>query len=107
MPVINFNYNDLCSLLGEEVPKKTLIERIPMIGSDMHDTDGEEDDMSVEFFPDRPDLYNVEGLARGLRAFLDIEPGMYEYDVEETDIDVYVDESVKSVRSDTVVMLTV
>ena len=98
MPVINFNYHDLCSLIGEEVPKKTLIERIPMIGSDMHDTDGEEDDMSVEFFPDRPDLYNVEGLARGLRAFLDIEPGMYEYDVEETDIDVFVDESVKDVR---------
>jgi phenylalanyl-tRNA synthetase beta chain len=40
----------------------------------------------------------VEGLARGLRAFLDIEPGMYEYDVEETDIDVFIDESVKSVR---------
>ncbi len=98
MPVINFNYQDLCSLIGEEVPKRTLIERIPMIGSDMHDTDGEEDDMSVEFFPDRPDLYSVEGLARGLRAFLDIEPGMYEYDVEDTDIDVFVDESVESVR---------
>ena len=40
MPVINFNYQDLCSLIGEEVPKRTLIERIPMIGSDMHDTDG-------------------------------------------------------------------
>ena len=98
MPVINFNYQDLCSLIGEEVPKRTLIERIPMIGSDMHDTDGEEDDMTVEFFPDRPDLYSVEGLARGLRAFLDIEPGMYEYDVEDTDIDVFVDESVESVR---------
>ena len=98
MPVINFNYQDLCSLIGEEVPKRTLIERIPMIGSDMHDTDGEESDMSVEFFPDRPDLYSVEGLARGLRAFLDIEPGMYEYDVEDTDIDVFVDESVESVR---------
>ena len=88
MPVINFDYHDLCSMLGEEVPRKTLLERIPMIGADMHDTEGEVDEMSVEFFPDRPDLYSVEGLARGMRAFLDIEPGMTEYDVDDSDIDV-------------------
>ena len=98
MPVINFNYNDLCSLIGEEVPKKLLFEKIPMIGADMHDTEGDVDEMSVEFFPDRPDLYSVEGLARGMRAFLDIEPGMTEYEVEETDIEVFVDDSVKDVR---------
>ena len=98
MPVINFDYHDLCSMLGEEVPRKTLLERIPMIGADMHDTEGEVDDMSVEFFPDRPDLYCVEGLARGMRAFLDIEPGMTEYEVDDSDIDVYVDDSVKDVR---------
>ena len=98
MPVINFDYHDLCSMLGEEVPRKTLLERIPMIGADMHDTEGEVDEMSVEFFPDRPDLYSVEGLARGMRAFLDIEPGMTEYDVDDSDIDVFVDDSVKDVR---------
>ena len=98
MPVINFKYSDLCNLIGEEVPRDTLIERIPMIGADMHDTDGNEDDMSVEFFPDRPDLYSVEGLARSLRAFLDIEPGMAEYDVQETEIEVNVEGSVKNVR---------
>ena len=51
MPLINFDYNDLSSLLGEEVPKETLVERIPMIGADMHDTEGNSDEMSVEFFP--------------------------------------------------------
>jgi len=85
-------------MLGEKVPRKTLIERIPMIGADMHDTEGEVDEMSVEFFPDRPDLYSAEGLARGMRAFLDIEPGIKEYDVEDTDIDIFVDDSVKNVR---------
>ncbi len=98
MPVINFGYRDLCSLIGEEVPRERLLERIPMIGADMHDTEGEVEEMSVEFFPDRPDLYSVEGLARGMRAFLDIEPGMMEYEVEDTDIDVYIDDSVKDVR---------
>ncbi len=98
MPVINFSYSDLCSLLEEKIPAKTLMDRIPQIGADMHDTEGDEDEMSVEFFPDRPDLYSVEGLTRGLRAFLDIEPGMTEYEVQETDIDVYIDPSVKDVR---------
>ncbi|MFA6710871.1 MAG: phenylalanine--tRNA ligase subunit beta [Candidatus Methanomethylophilaceae archaeon] len=98
MPVINFDYDDLCSMLGKKVPRKTLIERIPMIGADMHDTEGDVDEMSVEFFPDRPDLYSVEGLARGMRAFLDIDQGIKEYNIEETDIEVFVDESVKDVR---------
>ncbi len=98
MPVINFEYHDLCSMLGEEVPRGTLLERIPMIGADMHGTEGEVDDMVVEFFPDRPDLYSVEGLARAMRAFLDIEPGMKEYEVFDSDIDVFVDSSVKPIR---------
>jgi len=85
-------------MLGEKVPRKTLIERIPMIGADMHDTEGEVDEMSVEFFPDRPDLYSAEGLARGMRAFLDIEPGIKEYDVGDTDIEIFVDDNVKKVR---------
>jgi phenylalanyl-tRNA synthetase beta chain len=98
MPVINFKYSDLCDLIGEEIPKDVLVDRIPMMGADMHDIIGDTDDMSVEFFPDRPDLYSVEGLARSLRAFLDIDPGMAEYDIEDTDIVMHVDSNVKDVR---------
>ncbi len=85
-------------MLGEKVPEQKLIDRIPMIGADMHETEGGSDDMSVEFFPDRPDLYSVEGLARALRAFLDIEPGMKTYPVSDSDVEVFIDNSVKSVR---------
>ena len=98
MPVINFKYSELCTILGENVPEQTLIDRIPMIGADMHETEGDTDDMSVEFFPDRPDLYSVEGLARALRAFLDIKPGMQTYHVAESDVEVFIDQKVKSVR---------
>ncbi|MDR0779026.1 MAG: phenylalanine--tRNA ligase subunit beta [Methanomassiliicoccaceae archaeon] len=98
MPVINFKYTDLCDLIGEEISKDVLVDRIPMMGADMHDIVGDTDEMSVEFFPDRPDLYSVEGLARSLRSFLDTEPGMAEYDVEGTDIVMNIDSSVKNVR---------
>ncbi len=97
MPVINFNYQDLCRLIGEDVPKEILTERIPMLGADMQDTtDG--DEMSVEFFPSRPDLFSVEGVARALRAFLGFEKGLKRYDVEESGLTLRVDPSVKSVR---------
>ncbi len=98
MPVINFRYSDLCGLLGQEVPQQTLVDRIPMIGADMHETEAGCEDMSVEFFPDRPDLYSVEGLARAMRAFLDISPGMRRYEVGRSGIEVFVDDGVKGVR---------
>ncbi|MCL2607768.1 MAG: phenylalanine--tRNA ligase subunit beta [Methanomassiliicoccaceae archaeon] len=97
MPVINFRYGDLCGLIGKKVSKDVLADRIPMIGADMHDI-GDTDDMAVEFFPDRPDLYSAEGLARSLRSFLGIEEGMKRYGVTDTGITVNVDKSVKEVR---------
>jgi phenylalanyl-tRNA synthetase beta chain len=98
MPVINFKYSDLCSIIGQDVPMDTLAERIPMIGADVEHAEAGSDDMSVEFFPDRPDLYSVEGAARGLRAFLGFETGLKTYEVSKSDIDVYIDDSVKNVR---------
>jgi len=98
MPVINFSHSDLCRLIGKNMSKEILAERIPMIGADMHAAVSESDEMSVEFFPDRPDLYSVEGLARSLRAFLGIKEGMTAYDVKDTDIVVNVDKSVRDVR---------
>lgn len=98
MPVINFKYTDLCTLIGQDVPMDTLTERIPLIGADMHQTEGGSEDMSVEFFPDRPDLFSVEGLARALRAFLDIEPGLKRYNIEDSDCSASTDPSVKDIR---------
>ncbi len=98
MPVINFSYSDLCSLIGEDIPRSVLEERIPLMGADMGDSENSTDDMSVEFFPDRPDLYSAEGIARALRSFFDISPGLQTYDTEESDIDVVIDENVKSLR---------
>ena len=97
MPLINFGYGDLCGLLGEEVPRETLMERIPMIGADMHSGDTGGDAMSVEFFPDRPDLFCVEGMARALRPFLGL-GGAPSYEVFESEVSFIVEDSVRGVR---------
>ncbi|NLU45411.1 MAG: phenylalanine--tRNA ligase subunit beta [Euryarchaeota archaeon] len=98
MPVINFGYGDLCGLIGRSIPQDVLADRLPMIGADMHDVEDGVDAMSVEFFPDRPDLFSVEGVARAMRAFLDVSPGLPPYAVEDTGIVVDLDPRTASVR---------
>jgi phenylalanyl-tRNA synthetase beta chain len=98
MPVINFSYSDLCDLVGSDLPKQVLRERLPMLGADLKSADESSDEMSFEFFPNRADLYSVEGIARALRAFLGNEPGLRTYAVGESSVELNVDPSVKEVR---------
>ncbi len=98
MPVINFSYSDLCHLLGMQVSRQTLREKLPMMGADLNSVVDGSDDISFEFFPDRPDLYSVEGIARALRAFIGSETGLKSYAVTRSDVSVHVDPSVDGVR---------
>ena len=61
MPVITFKYQDLKDL-GIDMEKDELINTLPMMSSDIEDFDDEE--IKVEFFPNRPDNLSVEGVAR-------------------------------------------
>ena len=71
MAVISMDYHDLISLVGQDISMEELVNILPMMGSDIDSVDGEE--LNVEFFPNRPDLYSVEGVARALRGFLGYE----------------------------------
>ncbi len=96
MPIVTFNYNDFKNLLGYSITKKELLERLPMIGADLNKV--EDDEISIEFFPDRPDLASVEGIARASRAFFEFEIGLKKYKTIKSDINLNVDPSVKKVR---------
>ncbi len=96
MAVINLDYHDLVYLLGKEIPLDEILARVPLMGSDIDSVEG--DDINIEFFPNRPDLYSVEGIARALRGFFGLEPGLAKYDVEKSDIVLEVDPSVTEVR---------
>ncbi len=95
MPVITFEYDDLKEL-GIDIDQKTLIDILPMTGSDIEDFDDKT--IKVEFFPNRPDQLSVEGVARNLKGFLDIETGMPEYKVKDSGLKVFVDEEIENIR---------
>ncbi len=96
MPVVSFSHSDFARLLGRELGADDLAETVSMIGFDVSRIEG--DDVELEFFPNRPDLYSVEGVARALRAFLGIAPGMPKYELNDSNIDMTVEESVADVR---------
>ncbi|HTX61828.1 MAG TPA: phenylalanine--tRNA ligase subunit beta, partial [Methanobacterium sp.] len=77
MPVINFTYKDINQLLGKPVDKEELINLLPMMGSDIEHYD--EENLKVEFFPNRPDHFSVEGIVRTLKGFQGIELGIPQY----------------------------
>ena len=96
MPVIKFEIAELERLLRKPVPRAQLAKDIPMIGAEVEESSG--DTWSVEFFPDRPDLFTVEGIARAMRAWYGIEDGLKHYATRPSGHAVTVDASVEKVR---------
>ena len=95
MPVITFKYQDLKDL-GIDMEKDELINTLPMMASDIEDYDDEE--IKVEFFPNRPDNLSIEGVARSFKGFLGLETGLPKYDIEESGEKVYVSKEVEEIR---------
>jgi phenylalanyl-tRNA synthetase beta chain len=67
-----------------------------MISSDVESYD--DTDVKVEFFPNRPDYYSLEGIVRALKGYLNIEKGIPEYNVKKTDNTITVDPELKEIR---------
>jgi phenylalanyl-tRNA synthetase beta chain len=87
MPVIDIDLNDLRGLMGkagDKLDKDTFLDRVPMLGSDIEAVEG--DIVKVEFFPNRPDLYSVEGVARAMAAFLGYRTGLRHYGIEKAEL---------------------
>ena len=95
MPVITFKYQDLKDL-GIDMEKDELIDTLPMMSSDIEDYDDEE--IKVEFFPNRPDNLSVEGVARSFKGFIGQEIGFPDYKVEDSGEYVTVDKDVAAIR---------
>ncbi len=94
MPVIRLYYDDLEALTGVSIGR--IEEQLPLLCADVERLEAEY--MDVEFFPNRPDLFSVEGVARTLRQFLALKPGLEHYNVTPSEIEMTVDPSVLAVR---------
>ena len=94
MPIIRLPYKYLEKLTGTD--RETIINRMPMIGADIERI--EEDHIDVEFFPDRPDLFSTEGVARAMQGFLGLKEGINEYPVTPSGISFRIDPGLTEIR---------
>ena len=98
MPVINTSYADLKRIVGKDVSMDTVLKEVPLLGGVIDEHEEGSDAIAIEFFPNRPDMYSAEGIARGLRAFLGFEPGLKKYDLGHSDVKAIVTDDVKKIR---------
>ncbi len=96
MTNVDVPYEDLIDLLGKRIPLEEAVDRIVYMGSGPEGVQG--DVMTFDIFPNRPDLYSVEGIARGLRGFLGLEVGLPQYRVASSGIEFWLDPNTQSVR---------
>ncbi len=94
MAVISLPYRYLERLT--RIDRKAILDKVALIGSDVERI--EEDHADVEFFPDRPDLFSPEGVARAMRGFLGIESGLPSYPVRPSGISFTVDPALADIR---------
>jgi phenylalanyl-tRNA synthetase beta chain len=99
MPTITIDKRDLLELLGEPVDDATLKEKIPMIGTELEEFGNE---ITVEIFPNRPDLLSTQGFGRALKSFLGLEEGLRSYRVRDSQKEIIIKDTVKTVRPYTV-----
>lgn len=94
MPVVKLDWDELEELTGGK--RAEIEDRLPMMGADVERT--RPDGIDVEFFPDRPDLFSIEGVARALRNFLCHGDEFPEYQVAPASLELEVEPSVSHVR---------
>jgi len=101
MPTIDIEYSEFEKLLGLELRRdmEKVNEVLEFVKGEVKLWDEKADVISVEIKDtSRPDIWNVEGLTRALRGFLNLEMGFREYKVGKPIVDVYVDGKLENIR---------
>src|SRR6058998_3317136 len=96
MTNVSVQYDELIELVGKHLSREEFVDRITMMGSGHEGTEG--DLITFDVFPNRPDMYSVEGIARSLRGFLGLEVGPPKFKTESGSVELRVDRSVEAVR---------
>ncbi len=101
MPTIDVDLAQFEKLLGKTYHgnMEKLDEDLAYVKSEVKGQNEKEGTVTIELKDtNRPDLWGVEGLARGLRCYLGLEKGLREYSLGEKALDIYVDPQLKNIR---------
>jgi len=96
MAIVKFPRKEFEKAVGKIDEK--MQEKISMFGTPLESLS--DDEIEIEIFPNRPDLYSLQGYLRSFLAFLGKKPGLKSYKVHkpEKNYEVRIDSSVKNIR---------
>jgi len=96
MPVIELSYSRLQKLVGKTTKKK-IKDTLPFLGLDIESENN--DEIRVEYSPNRPDYSTDYGIAMGLQGLLGIKKGIIKLDIKKNEtFKITVDSSVSKIR---------
>ncbi|KXA92054.1 hypothetical protein AKJ65_08125 [candidate division MSBL1 archaeon SCGC-AAA259E19] len=96
MPTITVGLSDLNRLLGEDYTLEELRRPLQELGIEVEGMT--EEGLKLEVHHNRPDLLGVEGVARSLKGYLEIETGKPDYELGDPKIRLEVDPSIEGTR---------
>lgn len=96
MAVVTFSRRRVESLIGRKLSVEQWNERASLLGVGFEGISG--DELSLEVYPNRPDLLSEPGIARAMKSFLGARKGLVKYTAQKSDYYLTVDASVGRVR---------
>src|SRR3989338_7638337 len=96
MPTVHFNKDVFEQYAGKKLPLELLKDRIGLLGTDLEGI--ENNTITVEVFPNRPDMLSVQGFARAFSSFIGHKPGLREYHSTPSKEKVIIEKPVSTVR---------
>ncbi len=96
MPVLTLYKYRVEEMLGRTMDIDELEEWLPWLALDIEDKGP--DYIKVEYNPNRPDYGTPHGIMRALKGIMGVERGAPKYKVEDSKIEVHVDQSVSGIR---------
>jgi phenylalanyl-tRNA synthetase beta chain len=94
--IVTIDKKGLTKLIGEKLSMKKLEETLFLMKAEIERVDGNE--IQIEVNPDRQDMLSAEGIARAVRAFLEIETGLKEFPVAKSGKRIIVSKGLERIR---------
>ncbi|MHA1864352.1 MAG: phenylalanine--tRNA ligase subunit beta [Candidatus Thorarchaeota archaeon] len=94
--IVTVDKKELMKIIGKTLSVKKLEDTLFLMKAEIERIDGNE--IQIEINPDRQDMLSPEGIARAIRAFLEIEPGLKEFTVKKSGKKIIVGKGLEKIR---------
>jgi phenylalanyl-tRNA synthetase beta chain len=94
--IVECRIDDLLSLIGKKLTLKKLEDTLFLVKAEVEKIEG--NIIEIEVNPDRQDMLSTEGIARVVRGFLSLEPGLKNYPVKKSGKQIIVKPGLSKIR---------